>query len=513
MAVPRFYAIICAALASSLFFIFAFDQVMLISNSDYLLARLNIKNVYNIDFVVITTSFEVAGSLAAGLLLDWRGRRLVVILSGVMSFIGVLVMFMSNSYTVLVFSRIAIGTGIGMGYLSIPIYIAELSPLSVRGVLASFPEVLFNIGFLLGSVLDLKMSVVSERLTLLIFVIISATSSFVITIVLSVLIPESPSWLMRRGRIAEATRTIIRCTGETEEANERINIMRLILGVLAGDSRDVVDDIPREVRGRGFLWMELFYPTPTIAGVILSVNIIQVIQQLTAIDSLISIGTPFFVYANIIADEQALIGLICAMCFRTIALLAPMLMLDKYGRVRLLMISIAGTVISLGLLGVLYFSIYSSHKFVGGQNIFAIFCIFTLAGSFSLGLGPIPYIYNAEAFPYGLRSQGTSFAVAIHRLVRYFMHISSLTIYRWLPFGIVLLLQTIVMFFLMFLGLNNIRETNQELAIILNLIHIMTRHSVIGVILLRWKLFMAVTSAYYDLVYQIEKKMQLPTYD
>ncbi|XP_050233451.2 putative polyol transporter 1 [Mercurialis annua] len=436
------------------------DEVMLISTSDYLMKRLDINYEHYLDNLVpITILFEVVGCLAAGVLSDLSGRRLVVFLSSGMSFIGVLVMYLSTNYTTLIISRIALGSGIGMGYLSIPLYIAELSPPSARSVLALFPEVLFNVGFLFASIVHLKLSKVSKHLEWLGFFALSAISSLVITLFLLVM-PESPSWLMRQGHVADATRTIMNCTRRVEEAYDRINLMRFIIGVSIDDTRDVVDSIPREIRGEIFIWRELICSTPEIAKISLSVDMLQVIQQLTAINSLISSSTPLLVYSFITEHNATQVGLLCVMCLKTITLLAPMLMLDKYGHFRLLFISIIGTAVSLGLLGIMYFSIHSSHKFTTAHDIFAILCVFTFAGSFSLGLGPLPYIYNAEVFPYRLRAQGTSFAIAISRSVWYFMYLSSTTLYKWLPFGMVLTIRAIIIGALMIWG--HIRESRQE---------------------------------------------------
>ncbi|XP_050207436.1 putative polyol transporter 1 [Mercurialis annua] len=197
------------------------DEMMLISTSDYLTKSLNINYEHYLDNLVsITILIELVGCLAARVLSDLSGRRLVVILSSAMSFIGVLLMYLSTNYAILIISRIAFGSRIGMRYLSIPIFIGELSPPSAR-----------SNGW--------------------VFFALCAIFFLVITLVLLVM-PESPSWLVRQGHVADATRTVMRCAGRVEEAYDRIDLMRLIIGVSTDDTRDIVDSIPREIRGEIF---------------------------------------------------------------------------------------------------------------------------------------------------------------------------------------------------------------------------------------------------------------------
>lgn len=87
--------------------------------------------------------YSLIGSALAGRTSDWIGRRYTVVLSGVIFFVGALLMGLAPGYAFLMFGRFVAGIGVGYGLMIAPVYTVEISPTLDRGFLTSFPEVCF----------------------------------------------------------------------------------------------------------------------------------------------------------------------------------------------------------------------------------------------------------------------------------------------------------------------------------------------------------------------------------
>ncbi len=89
------------------------------------------------------------GSCAAGRTSDWIGRRYTIVVSQVILFAGAILMGFATNYGFLMVGRFVAGIGVGYGAVIASIYTAEVSPASSRGLLSSFPEVIFRSAIIL----------------------------------------------------------------------------------------------------------------------------------------------------------------------------------------------------------------------------------------------------------------------------------------------------------------------------------------------------------------------------
>ena len=109
--------------------------------------------------------------------------------------------------------------------------------------------------------------------------------------------------------------------------------------------------------------------------------------------------------------------------------------LDKYGRRPLLLLGSAGMAVSLLILGLgSMFLEHSDHRPTWVIIVSVIVVCFDVS-FFSIGLGPITWVYSSEVFPQRLRAQGTSLAVSVNRLVSGLVSMTFLSISRKITFG------------------------------------------------------------------------------
>lgn len=144
----------------------------------------------------IITTFSGAAS-------DWLGRRPMLIISAILYFAGSLVMFWSPSVYILLLARLVDGLGIGLAVTIVPIYISETSPSEIRGFLNTFPQFSGSTGMFLSYCMVFAMSLTENPNWRLMLGVLSIPSLLYFLLVIFFL-PESPRWLVSKGRMLGA---------------------------------------------------------------------------------------------------------------------------------------------------------------------------------------------------------------------------------------------------------------------------------------------------------------------
>lgn len=85
--------------------------------------------------------YSLVGALLAGWTSDRLGRRLTIVLTNAFFLLGPLAMSLAAGYPALMAGRFVSGVGVGYALVIAPVYAAEISPASSRGLLTSLPEV------------------------------------------------------------------------------------------------------------------------------------------------------------------------------------------------------------------------------------------------------------------------------------------------------------------------------------------------------------------------------------
>ncbi|KAL6270153.1 hypothetical protein ACE6H2_027064 [Prunus campanulata] len=303
--------------------------------------------------------YSLIGSGLAGRTSDWIGRRYTVVLSGVIFFVGAILMGVAPNYAFLMFGRFVAGIGVGYGLMISPVYTAEISPTLSRGFLTSFPEVFVNVGILLGYVSNYAFSKLRPNLAWRFMLGIGALPA-IILVVCVLAMPESPRWLVMQGRLGDAKRVL----NKISASNPRI-----------------------------------------------------------------------FQKAGIKSYDHKLLATVAVGFVKTIAILVATFFLDRFGRRRLLLTSVAGMVFSLVCLAVGLTIIDDHREKVPWAIALCITMVLLNVAFFSIGLGPITWVYSSEIFPLTLRAQGVSMGVAVNRLTSGAISMSFLSLYKAITIG------------------------------------------------------------------------------
>ncbi|KAJ7953246.1 Monosaccharide-sensing protein 2 [Quillaja saponaria] len=196
-------------------------------NSTIAGALIYVKKEFNLETKPTLEGLIVAMSLIgatfittiSGTISDWFGRRPMLIISSVMYFLSGLIMLWVPNVYVLLFARLLDGFGVGLAVTLIPVYISETAPSDIRGRLNTLPQFAGSGGMFLSYCMVFVMSLTeSPSWRLMVGVLcIPSIIYFVLTVFY---LPESPRWLVSKGRMLEAKQVLQRLRSTEDVSGE-----------------------------------------------------------------------------------------------------------------------------------------------------------------------------------------------------------------------------------------------------------------------------------------------------
>nr|XP_043607222.1 monosaccharide-sensing protein 2-like [Erigeron canadensis] len=155
----------------------------------------------------------------SGSVSDAIGRRPMLIVSSFFYFISGLVMFWSPNVYVLLVARLLDGFGIGLAVTLVPLYISETAPSDIRGLLNTLPQFTGSIGMCLAYTMVFFMSLKSDASWRTMLGVLSLPS--IVYFLLAVFfLPESPRWLVSKGKMDEARIVLQALRGKEDVSGE-----------------------------------------------------------------------------------------------------------------------------------------------------------------------------------------------------------------------------------------------------------------------------------------------------
>ncbi|KAF8517997.1 MFS monosaccharide transporter [Hysterangium stoloniferum] len=345
--------------------------------------------------VSILSAGTVLGALAAAPIADWTGRRMGTIISCLIFSIGVAFQTASTAMPLFVVGRIVAGVGVGLVSCLIPMYQSECSPKWIRGAVVSCYQWAITMGLLLASILNNATQNRPDHSSYRIPIAIQ----FIWAIILSLgmfLLPESPRYLVKRGRADAAAIALSRLLGVppshrivVAELSAIQENLRLEEGIQQSSYLDCFRDGGNRIRLR------------TITGIA-----IQGWQQLTGINFIFYYGTSFFKNSHVgnpflqsVATNVVNVGMT----------VPGIWLVDRAGRRSLLLIGALGMLICEYTIAITGVTI-STENIAGQKVLVAFVCIYI--AFFAATWGPIPWVVTGEIFPLNVRAKAMSLSIA-----------------------------------------------------------------------------------------------------
>ncbi|XP_073260205.1 sugar transporter ERD6-like 5 isoform X2 [Populus alba] len=313
-------------------------------------------------FGSILTIGAMIGAIMSGRLADYIGRRGTMGFSEIICIIGWMLITFSKASWWLDVGRLLVGYG--MGLLSYVLMIC-------CGV---------SITYLIGAF-------VSWRILALI-----GTIPCIVQIVGLFFIPESPRWLAKIGRGRECEVALQCLRGHNADISDE-----------AAEIRDYTETILQLSEASIFELFQWKYAHSLIVGVGL-----MVLQQFGGVNGIAFYASSIFISAGFSGS----IGMIAMVVVQIPMTALGVVLMDISGRRPLLMVSAAGTCLGC-FLAALSFLLQYLNKSVAVSPFLALFGVLIYTGSFSLGMGGIPWVIMSEVFPINMKGSAGSLVTLV----------------------------------------------------------------------------------------------------
>jgi SP family xylose:H+ symportor-like MFS transporter len=324
----------------------------------------------------------IVGGAMAGFTSRRLGRKLAMIISALLFLTGAIGTAVPTQLIVFVLFRILGGIGVGMASMLSPMYIAEIAPAAIRGKLVSWNQFAIIFGMLVVYFVNYSISLQGNETWLNTvgwrWMFASGAIPSLLFLTALFFIPESPRWLMMKGRDKEAFTVLYRVGGAVHATAE-------------------VDEIRKSLeqkRGKIFSYGALL----VFIGIMLSV-----FQQVTGINVILYYAPEIFKKMGSSTNASLLQTIIVGavnLAFTVVAILT----VDKFGRKALMLIGYSGMCVGITGVGI--------TAFLNQPGLGMLFMMLLYIACFALAAGPVTWVLLSEIFPNKIRDSVMSIAVA-----------------------------------------------------------------------------------------------------
>lgn len=414
-------------MASIISVIFGYDTGVMSGAMIFIKEDLKINDTQVEVLAGILNLCALVGSLVAGRTSDYIGRRFTIVTASVLFLVGSILMGYGPNYGVLMTGRCIAGLGVGVALMIAPVYTAEISSSAHRGKLSSLPELCISLGILLGYVSNYFFGKLTLKLGWRFMFGVAAFPS--LALALGILkMPESPRWLVMRGRLGDAQRVLHMVSNSKHEADTRFQEIKLAFV-------DTVT-IPKRNQTEWALWKDLLLkPTPALRWVLIAAISIHFFEHAAGIEAVILYSPRIFKAAGITTKNHLLLATVGVGVTKTLFILVATFLLDKLGRRPLLLTSVGGAVGALITLGIGLTIAEHSKAHVSWALALSIAATYIYVAFYSIGLSPITWVYTSEIFPLKFRAIGAGLGVAVNRSVNAAVSMSFISIYKAITIG------------------------------------------------------------------------------
>jgi len=325
------------------------------------------------------------GAGFAGMINDAIGRKKTLLLCALLFLLSSIGTAVPTTLSMFVWARFAAGIAIGAVSMTSPIYIAEIAPTAARGRLVSLYQLAIVTGILVVFFVNLFIQRMGNEAwntqTGWRLMFGAGALPAVLFGLAAAMVPESPRWLIQRGRRDSGLAVLRRVAGDAEANRELLEIEATL------------------AQEEGKL-SELFtggYGAALVIGIVLAV-----LSQFSGINSIMYYAPEIFKSVGASSDS-AFLQTVSVGAVNLLFTLVAVALVDKAGRKALLVAGCAVQVITLAAVGYLFHT--------NGNSWALLTCILLYVAAFAAAMGPVTWIIISEIFPNRIRGRAMSICI------------------------------------------------------------------------------------------------------
>jgi len=379
------YLLFCCFASSLGGLLFGYDLFVISGAKDLIVQRFTLSSLMEGWFVSSAMVGAILGCLLAGTTSDRFGRKKVLLVASLFLLVCSVGCALSWSAPSLICFRWLGGVGVGIASMVCPLYISEISPARLRGRMVTLFQLAICMGIVAAILTNTGLlswhehikesksggligSMVSREVwrSMLGMEALPAVLFFIMCLI----IPESPRWLVEKGRNTEAVKVLERISGKE---------------IAEAEFADISTTISKESTAL----MELF--RPRLRKVLFMALFLAVVSEFSGITTIWNFG-PEIIRGQGIQLTSEMSGMVVIASSLSFFTLVAVWLMDRAGRRRMLFWGNLGCFISLILLGRLM-----GHQ--DSSSTLKVAAAATFVACFAFSMGPIKWVFMSEVFP------------------------------------------------------------------------------------------------------------------
>lgn len=326
----------------------------------------------------------VVGVSFAGVFSDKLGRKKTLVLAGLLFLVSSVGTALPKDFIIFVVFRILAGVGVGIASMASPMYIAEITPARIRGRMVSVNQFAIVTGMLIIYFVNYFISLQGDEVwnvsTGWRWMFASGVLPSALFLALLTLVPESPRWLVERGKREKAESILIKVGGSAFAGAELVSI------------EEALSQEPASLS-------QLF--EPGLRRVLMIGIALAILQQVTGINVFLYYGPEIFKQLGSGVDVAMLQTVVVGAVNLSFTVFA-IWTVDRIGRRPLMIVGAAGMGLSLVAIG-----LAAQYQAI---SLWVLLFMLSYIACFALSVGPVTWVLLSEIFPTKIRGRAMSIA-------------------------------------------------------------------------------------------------------
>jgi sugar porter (SP) family MFS transporter len=406
MSKQQLYVLACALVAGLGGLLFGFDTAVISGANADLQRVFDLSNAW-LGFTVSSALIgTILGALTSGEPADHYGRRPMLFVLAALFLVSAVGSALAWDWWSFVTFRFLGGIGVGGAAVVAPMYVSELSPARFRGRMVATFQLNIVVGILVAQISNYFIGTMGIGPTewRWMFGVEAVPALLFLGFLLPV--PESPRWLVANDRSDEAKGILDRTGTDTGDVTEEIDKIR--------------HSLRQEKTGVRESLFQMKYMTPILLAIA-----IAAFNQLSGINAILYYAPRIFKMAGVTEDaallQTAMIGGV-----NLVATAGAMLVIDWFGRRKLMLIGSIGYIVSLSTVSIAFYRFGEYFRqaaesgaadaaaAVGAGDTIVLVSIMVFIASHAVGQGAVIWVFISEIFPNEVRARGQSLGVFTH---------------------------------------------------------------------------------------------------